>query len=237
MSRVQNQSSPNLTQRLGYRLPVRQLVAQRPAYWMDMTVPQRIVAAARRLARERPYDWAWAEDRSGGRTVHFWGLPTYVAFNNTEFCNLYVGEVLHAASVDNPLRLGGRGSSYPIPADWWFEARETDNNGWIGGLNYSIFPREILHPIPGDIISDGEHVGIVTVSNRDGTGRTISAPAFTATHKPNNRPADYRRNAIIENDWGFRPGTASKMRISRHSSVERPSYAQRIQTGRPQPEQ
>jgi hypothetical protein len=195
---------------------------------INLTVPRRIVATARQYLQTRPYDWAYGRSLR----VEQWGIgfPNIVPAA-AELCNLFVGSVLQGASANPPIRRGMSQKPYPIPADAWWSGNGTDPH-WIGGLDFDIFPRNILHPIPGDVMSNGEHVGIVSECQPDGygglMGKTISAPIYSTT--------DWRQNGLVENDWGFRPGTLSAMRISRHYSVES-NYALRMQTGRPQPQQ
>jgi hypothetical protein len=201
------------------------------SFTMNLAVPRRIVAKAREWLRDRPYDWA--NSRPGGRMVWFGiGVPTWVEYAKLDLCNLFVGEVLNEVNADLPIRQSLRGG-YPIPANWWFDGTGY-NASWGSPINPSLFPARMFHPIPGDVICDEEHVGIVSTSNPDGTGTTISAPTYAPGGQPQGRPSTWQRNALIENDWGFRPGQRGSIRIARHNSVE-PMYTARMETGRPQP--
>jgi len=102
-------------------------------------------------------------------------------------CNLFVYEVLLASDIDigtpnkcslsrSYLKLRNKCDRPPLAADWY--AGNVKQFKYIGNSNGSYNP--------GDIITDGKHVGIVS-----GTGTTISA----STAK-----------GIVENDWGFRKG-------------------------------
>jgi hypothetical protein len=68
---------------------------------------------------------------------------------------------------------GGRmGGHAPSASDW--------HRGKVPG-----FVR-VENPMPGDVVSNGAHVGIVS-----GKGKTVSASSKTGH--------------VVENDWGFKP--------------------------------
>jgi hypothetical protein len=119
-------------------------------------------------------------------------------------CNQWAYDILTEAGFDVPL-INGIKNSYPPLARDWANPR-TSIGDWkvvVGS------PAQ-----PGDVISDGIHVGIVTRSS--GIDRTVSAPDV----KP-----------VLRNDWGFRNG--QRVAIRRHNPpanlVARP---RRIMLGR-----
>jgi hypothetical protein len=88
-------------------------------------------------------------------------------------CNKFVSDMYNSARKVIPT--GFRGTKPPRAKDW-FQGRVPDG-----------FQRT-RHPKPGDIATDGQHMGIVSGSNT-----TISASSLSG-------------GLIVENDWGFRNG-------------------------------
>jgi hypothetical protein len=98
-------------------------------------------------------------------------------------CNQFVWDALTAGGVQ-PKRMGdGR---IPLAGDWG------DPKGQIGG--YSVVTDA---PQPGDVVSDGHHVGIY-LPLPDGRPGTISAASPWSLHGG-------ILGEVVHNDWGFRP--------------------------------
>ncbi|ORX48950.1 hypothetical protein BCR36DRAFT_584070 [Piromyces finnis] len=140
--------------------------------------------------------WAFSNSRQAKRKAN-------VYFNADEFkCNLFVYEVILASGYDvgTPNKLNG--FKHPILAakskldrppctkDWY--SMNVPGFDFIGEGDYGI-----KHSMPGDIITDGHHMGIVA-----GNGVTISASTFK----------------VVSNDWGFRGNEKNPVRIFRIES-------------------
>ena len=118
------------------------------------------------------YDWVKMHPEAGGR------MGRYFGGRFTNKCNMFVCDVL-AAGGHPP----GRDSNGTIPvATTW-----GDPNSRIGG--YTPIPTNSVKP--GDLISNGSHVGIVVPMGGSDLG-TISASSST--------------QRVVWNSWGFRPG-------------------------------
>jgi len=90
---------------------------------------------------------------------------------------------------------GGRiGSHAPSASDW--------HKGKVTG-----FERVTGTPLPGDVATNGTHVGIVS-----GKVKTLSVTSIE-------RNPDYGR--VVENDWGFRPENSGTMTFWRKSDGRR----------------
>ncbi len=84
--------------------------------------------------------------------------------------------------------IGGMfGGNPPLASQW------ADKDQQIDG--YVVVDK----PKPGDVASDGGHVGIVS-----DTGKTISASSASNAKK------------VVENDWGFRPQQKGKITFRRY---------------------
>lgn len=105
-------------------------------------------------------------------------------------CNQFVYDALSAAGAP-PGRLdGGR---IPVARDWGDTSSKIDGYAPASG-----------RPRPGDVVSDGEHVGLY-VPLPDGSPGTISAAS------PNLPMIGFHGSGglsggVVHNDWGFRPG-------------------------------
>jgi len=105
-------------------------------------------------------------------------------------CNIFVADKLRESGARVPNVDGYSGMAGPRASDW---LRET-TGGRMGGHAPSAsdwhrgkvpgFVR-VESPMPGDVVSNGAHVGIVS-----GKGKTVSASSKTGR--------------VVETDWGFR---------------------------------
>ena len=97
---------------------------------------------------------------------------------NSWKCNLFAHDVIKESGIDPP-RTAGYGifhEKWPTSAQQWGDPKYSlEDWGW----------KVVDTPQPGDIISDGGHVAIVS-----GDRTSISAA----------------ETAVVENDWGFRDG-------------------------------
>ena len=119
-------------------------------------------------------------------------------------CNIFVADKLRESGARVPNVGGYSGMAGPEASDWLHET----TGGRMGGHapSASDWHRgkvpgfEQVHGAPqkGDVATDGKHVGIVSRP-----GKTVSV----TTHDP--KESDYGR--VVENDWGFRPGSTRRV--------------------------
>jgi len=137
--------------------------------------------------------WAKSRERQAKR-------KSTVLFSSNEWkCNLFVYEVILASGYDigTPNKLNylkhpvlavkGKLDRPPCTSDWY--AKKVPGMDFIGEGNEGK-----LKCIPGDIITDGTHMGIIA-----GNNQTISA----------------NENKIVQNNWGFRSNENKPVRIFR----------------------
>jgi len=147
---------------------------------------EKIVENARNYMDCCKGDWLKKKNRQCEKNEH-----VYVTKGEPK-CNLFVYEVLLASNIDigtpnkcslkkSYLRLQNKCDRPPLAADWY--AGTVKKFKYVGTSDGDYKP--------GDIITNGVHVGIVS-----GTGTSISA----STTK-----------GIIENDWGFRTGQVFRL--------------------------
>ena len=109
--------------------------------------------------------------------------------SGTNKCNKFVYDALEESGAAVPLINEDRNpftdEKYPPVAKDW-EDKEKEIEGWV----------VVDKPKPGDVASDGKHVGIVS-----GGGTTVSASS--------------REGKVVENDWGFRPDQEGKITFRR----------------------
>lgn len=118
-------------------------------------------------------------------------------------CNAFVYDALNWAGAAPARMQGGR---IPVASEWGSSQAKIGYYPVVGaftvprtGVNSSILGRIK----EGDVISDGSHVGLVTL--RSGSPQTVSAvPAWHPGQDRNpNLPV---LGGVIQNDWGFRAG-------------------------------
>lgn len=145
-------------------------------------------------------DWSvWSTREGNNKMIGLIGQPK---------CNIFVAEMLGRGNFHVPLVAAHQGISYYLAA--WGETAEKVRNGlrpstcseWYSGTvpattcigsGLAAFPK----CWPGDIITDGEHIGIIS-----GVRKVISASAV--------------EGRVVENDWGWRQEQASKIKIYRY---------------------
>lgn len=111
-------------------------------------------------------------------------LPPGIRGIGTPKCNQFVWDALTAGGVQPGRVDGGR---IPITKDWG------DPRSKIPGYAPVVGP-----PRPGDVVSDGGHVGIYSPL-KDGRPGTISAASPDT-------PGAADDGGVVHNDWGFRKG-------------------------------
>jgi hypothetical protein len=144
--------------------------------------------------RGTPAEWAEAHVGHGGYSKFFDNAPDARGPIDNRLppglrgyvdpkCNQFVWDALTAGGAQPKRMPDGR---IPIARDWG------DRKSQIGGYAVVSGP-----PRPGDVVSDGDHVGIYAPLP-DGRPGTISAASpFTDAGAPFGR--------VVHNDWGFRP--------------------------------
>ena len=94
-------------------------------------------------------------------------------------CNKFVADMYNTGRIINPIPTGFLGTKPPSA------------KGWFNGMQVPSGFSQTQMPTPGDVATDGQHMGIVSSDNT-----TISAT-----------PGE----GVVENDWGFRKkGAGSK---------------------------
>lgn len=145
----------------------------------EWTPTQTVSEAKRHVGSE-----AWRQDVERGD------------FDDNDYkCNLFVFEMARNSGAEIPLMHRSRNplsdDRYPpVAADW--RNPETEIEGWV----------VVKKPEPGDIVSDGDHMGIVS-----GDNTTISASST--------------ENKVVENDFGF-SGDPKKVTYRRYVGKTRP---------------
>jgi hypothetical protein len=99
-------------------------------------------------------------------------------------CNKFVFDALTAAGVAPGRMAGGR---IPLAGDWGNPASTIDGFARIDGP-----------PMPGDVVSDGHHVGIYAPLSNGQPGTISAVPPLAA--------GTGILGGVVHNDWGFRPG-------------------------------
>ena len=116
-------------------------------------------------------------------------LRQFISANGTVITNAGA-PTLPIAGAGGPMgALFGAGG--PPTATQWFE-KGCDIKLW----------KIVDTPMPGDVASDGEHMGVVTSVTPGGGGTTASASTVT--------------NTVVNNDWGFRPEQSGKIVFRRY---------------------
>jgi RHS repeat-associated protein len=129
---------------------------------------QALVEEARSYSNIGSEDWAPSEWR-GPYSGKVFGIEALNSFK----CNVFVGEMIERIGMFQGYRLGSI-----------FKFRSAQNWYDSGSSGWGLVANE---PSPGDVATDGTHMGIVSHA-----GKTISASAVSGR--------------IVENNWGFRPG-------------------------------
>lgn len=106
----------------------------------------------------------------------------------TPKCNLFVGDALRAGG--DPVKSVNGERRDPVAEEWG------DRNSKIEGYR-PLRPGE--KPMPGDIMSDGEHVAVYT-EDENGNPSSIGAPSLRPDIEGPNG------DRITDGDWGFRKG-------------------------------
>lgn len=130
-------------------------------------------------------------------------ISDFVLGRGTPRCNAFVYDALNWAGAA-PSRMGG--GRIPVALEW---GNPVEKIGYYPVVAAFTVPRTgvnsaIIRQLKeGDVISDGTHVGLVTL--RSGLPRTISA--VTAGVPGPNRNSDLPvLGGVVRNDWGFRAG-------------------------------
>jgi len=132
-------------------------------------------------ARKRIGSDAWSQWANRGDFA--WSEPK---------CNLFVYEVLKAAGAQVPLPNEGGKTKY-FNIDNWFKdagqrpptASQWHDEKYAPLKDHWRIVQQLHESCPGDVITDGGHMGIIS-----GSKKTISASTDT--------------NTVVENDWGWR---------------------------------
>jgi hypothetical protein len=145
-----------------------------PEHKKEWSPEQTITEARRHIGSE-----AWKHGRKRGN----FGSNAYK-------CNLFVYEMARNSGAEIPLMHSSKtpfsDERYPpVAADW--SNPKTEIKGWV----------VVDTPKPGDVASDGKHMGIVS-----GEGTTISASS--------------EAEKVVKNDWGFRKEDEGRMVFRRH---------------------
>jgi hypothetical protein len=134
-----------------------------------------VVTIARNYVDSR--DWSVTSDKSS--IMPHYGRGTYK-------CNLFVWEVMREADINIPLfqrKKNGEVINYPPTSSQWADPCTVIPN-WV----------IVNSPLPGDIATDGEHMGVVSVVS-DKEKKTISAATAGLGGW---------WGLVVENNWGFR---------------------------------
>lgn len=135
-------------------------------------------------------------------------------------CNLFVYDALEFNGVGTGLYGGA-----PSLAKVWANPNDKISNYRVLGANEKLQP--------GDVISNGEHVGIYTPrTNPDGSVSDLTTSAASADLDPATHPGVPRGGGPVTNDWGFRRHERAGYLDSTDTVEGNPRFVARRYTGK-----